>query len=347
MNGFEGVYINENIMGIVKYLKTLSLDKGEVENDQKLRLEMAQDVNLGFAYQQKIARMLLGSHYIDKANEKDSAATYELINKDKTKIKQILDYESFNSEKKKYEDELKNIKSTSDKNKNLVELYEISFRYNLNKEELKKEDLTKINLILRNNSIKLTLDDKNFAQLYQQMMDKINAILDKEENKDTIKKISELINKISEYNQKIERIKASLKIDEAVYGAIDKYPDRILSVFFDKDYRKTENLFDRLFNPGFIFRKKSDTENYLDINFNRINSGYQADRLFAYDNPIIKDILSPYVDEVNGNILVSDYKVFYLFANYGSNKKEIGQLKCANQNELLLTTKNFIQSITK
>ncbi len=65
---------------------------------------------------------------------------------------------------------------------------------------------------------------------------------------------------------------------------------------------------------------------------------YKSSKIFCYNEPIIKSILEPYLDIIN------DFKIFYLFGNY---TKATRELKCAQQYELLETTNNFIEAITR
>lgn len=65
---------------------------------------------------------------------------------------------------------------------------------------------------------------------------------------------------------------------------------------------------------------------------------YKSSNIFCYDSPIIKSILEKYLD------LIDDFKIFYLFGNY---EKAVRELKCKQQYELLETTNNFIEAITR
>ena len=65
---------------------------------------------------------------------------------------------------------------------------------------------------------------------------------------------------------------------------------------------------------------------------------YKSSNIFCYDSPIIKSILEKYLD------LIDDFKIFYLFGNY---EKPVRELKCKQQYELLETTNNFIEAITR
>jgi hypothetical protein len=76
----------------------------------------------------------------------------------------------------------------------------------------------------------------------------------------------------------------------------------------------------------------------LDEFFTKTIDSYQSSKIFCYDEPIIKSILNPYLD------VIGDFKIFYLFGNY---EKAIRELKCKQQYELLETTNNFIEAITR
>ncbi len=76
----------------------------------------------------------------------------------------------------------------------------------------------------------------------------------------------------------------------------------------------------------------------LDEFFNKTIKSYESKKIFCYENPIIKTILNPYLD------IIGDFKIFYLFGNY---EKPMRELKCAQQYELLETTNNFIEAITR
>lgn len=352
VNGFEGIYINENIMGIVKYLKGLSLDKGEVSNEEKLRMEMEQNTNLGFAFQQKIARMLLSSNIIYPTND-----DYKSNIQDPSNLAVILEYEKINKQKRKLDKQIKNIEVEEMNNPiKLIELYrfnkileEIDNKIIYNKiieTKLKETKLnetilneTKLNALLT--QLKLGSSTNPTVKIIKET---INLIFKMEENVQKIKIIKQLLDNLQEKESEINTLKRKKNFINKISEDIDKYPTKVYEILFgsskESDFNK---LYERLFNPGFIFRDKE----IFDENFSRLNSGYQPDKIFTFSDPIIKNILSPYVDEVDGKSIVSDYKVFYLFANYGKEIDQIGQLKCANQNELLMTTRNFIESVTK
>ena len=76
----------------------------------------------------------------------------------------------------------------------------------------------------------------------------------------------------------------------------------------------------------------------LDEFFQKTIKSYESKKIFCYDSPIIKTILNPYLD------IIGDFKIFYLFGNY---EKPMRELKCAQQYELLETTNNFIEAITR
>lgn len=76
---------------------------------------------------------------------------------------------------------------------------------------------------------------------------------------------------------------------------------------------------------------------------------YKSDGIFNFKKPLITDILEPYINKIR------DYKVFYLFGNYGdtaqpdknNNLKALGELKCYHQYNLLDSTEDFIANIVK
>lgn len=76
----------------------------------------------------------------------------------------------------------------------------------------------------------------------------------------------------------------------------------------------------------------------IDEAYKELLKNYVSSKTFCYDEPIIKTILGPYLDKIN------DFKIFYLFGNYNKPTRE---LKCAQQYELLETTNNFIEAITR
>jgi hypothetical protein len=76
----------------------------------------------------------------------------------------------------------------------------------------------------------------------------------------------------------------------------------------------------------------------LEEAYSKLLNSYTSGKIFCYDQPIIKTILEPYLDIIN------DFKIFYLFGNY---TKATRELKCAQQYELLETTNNFIEAITR
>ena len=72
--------------------------------------------------------------------------------------------------------------------------------------------------------------------------------------------------------------------------------------------------------------------------YDKTIASYESKKIFCNDNPIIKVILDSYLNDI------SDFKIFYLFGNY---EKPMRELKCAQQYELLETTNNFIEAITR
>jgi hypothetical protein len=356
INGFEGIYINENIMGIVKYLKELSLDKGEVNNEAKLRADMEQDLNLGFAFQQKISRMLLSSNMVYTVG-KDIDNDYNKIKSDPDKLSMILELEKLIKQKIKLDKQIKDIESDeSTKLIKLVSLYKFykyieTIKQDIKYEKLKEDIKQDKNPIMKIKDMDGLLESIKLKQSHalsiQNISDNIKEIFNEPENNKQFILIKYISDNLLQIEQKLTNLKRTNQISDAFYNAMFSYPDEMYGILIGliggkKDYSK---LYDRLFNPGLVFRDKE----IFDETFSRLNSGYQPDRIFTFNDPIIKNILSPYVDvdEVDKKSIVSDYKVFYLFANYGTEIEQVGQLKCANQNDLLITTRNFIESVTK
>lgn len=112
--------------------------------------------------------------------------------------------------------------------------------------------------------------------------------------------------------------------------------------------------------------------------YEKFSKLYVSDSIFNFDKPLITDILAPYIAPANipqkndktkvstkkskkvkaasqtgpktkiekkEYFPITDYKVFYLFANYYDKEKR--DLKCYNQYKLLKNTENFITTIAK
>jgi len=78
--------------------------------------------------------------------------------------------------------------------------------------------------------------------------------------------------------------------------------------------------------------------NKVDLLIGKYNNIYRFDKIFNKRNPIIKQVLNHYLQRIN------DYKIFYLFGNYGNDA--IRNFKCKQQFDLLQNTKKFVESIT-
>jgi hypothetical protein len=82
-----------------------------------------------------------------------------------------------------------------------------------------------------------------------------------------------------------------------------------------------------------------DTE-AMGNNFDQISQSYESKKIFSFKQPLITNVLKPYVDEIK------DYKVFYLFGNYtGDDNEKLKNLKCEHQYSLLENTSDFINVI--
>lgn len=79
--------------------------------------------------------------------------------------------------------------------------------------------------------------------------------------------------------------------------------------------------------------KPEYVENTLDMMYETIKGMYKSDRIFNSENPVIENILCPYLP------ILEDYKVFYLFSNNDSDRK------CEHQIKLLENTEGFIKTI--
>lgn len=93
----------------------------------------------------------------------------------------------------------------------------------------------------------------------------------------------------------------------------------------------------RITDPSGLLNYYYD-ESGLEQFYKKTIESYQSSKIFCFDEPIIKSILNPYLD------VIGDFKIFYLFGNY---EKAVRELKCKQQYELLETTNNFIEAITR
>jgi hypothetical protein len=99
-------------------------------------------------------------------------------------------------------------------------------------------------------------------------------------------------------------------------------------------FKSGETIPTKLFNTDLTYNKSA-----IDSEYQILADNYKSDKIFNFDNPLITDILEPYLNEID------DYKVFYLFGNYGDDN--IRELKCAHQFSLFKNTEDFIQTITE
>ena len=155
---------------------------------------------------------------------------------------------------------------------------------------------------------------------------------------DTLVKILDTPSKTGEVEWQ-KQVKVNVAKREETEGSGDKsnYTEKGKRRFFKikGDIPKQIYKKDRLSNE---YGKYYYDENNLTEAFNLFNAGYVSSKIFCYDNPIIKSILEPYLLKIN------DFKIFYLFGNY---TKDVRELKCGQQFELLETTNNFIEAITR
>ena len=272
VNGFEGIYINENIMGIVKYLKGLSLDKGEVSNEGKLREDMAQKTTLGFAFQQKIARMLLASNMVytvklsknADVTEQKTNVNYSNLPEDYTtlktsNLKDLIELENLNKKKIKVDKKIKEIQEEeSTKPVKIVDLY----KFNKILQLLSNKNITYNQIVpdkFKDDDLIITSFKKYFNKLISESINKlitffigmlelqitsqptVNNIIEKinlEFNKDINNKNKfNLINKLYTEKEDVEnKISVLIGINEQkknVYEAMNEYPYRVYDILFE------------------------------------------------------------------------------------------------------------------
>lgn len=80
-------------------------------------------------------------------------------------------------------------------------------------------------------------------------------------------------------------------------------------------------------------------ESSMKSNLKKIETSYESKKIFSFKEPLITNILSPYIKEI------FDYKVFYLFGNYAGGGEALRELKCEHQYLLLENTSDFIDVV--
>jgi hypothetical protein len=148
-------------------------------------------------------------------------------------------------------------------------------------------------------------------------------------------------------------------------NAVDRHEDNIMGIF---DLSSKLEIIPNLFRSGLIYRStkfqvgtNSEKLDVLDLTYNYIIDQYNSSSIYSSKQPLIQNILQPYLPEEKidsttkivtmdfSKSRLVDFKMFYLFANYGTDagKDELHELKCYQQNLLLLNTSKFIEAIYK
>lgn len=143
------------------------------------------------------------------------------------------------------------------------------------------------------------------------------------------------------------------------------------------EYEEFERDCGHLFKAGMRYKTNNiNNNNQISLvkGYNYVNNTYSSSKIFCKDYPIIQNILESYLppqpekkitvmNENGQNIVkdvpdvdapldfsksyITDFKVFYLFANYDQKNEGLSKLKCKNQYDLLENTLGFIEAIYK
>ena len=294
INGFEGIYINENIMGIVKYLSLKSRSKTDEDITEALRKRIAQDSGLQFENQQAYARLQLGS-----------------VDKPLQEIQEILDVSG----------------GTVDANPRLY---------------IGRPPEKEIN------NLKLAIKNKMKEFVKNASGDGMQAIKDKYNSSDDV---ASLPNDVIELLKHQKKLAAEKRITIQKIPITDKtIEDRIGDMKELTDTRKRLELYQEILKKFKALpegRKLLFDKYAFEKNFKQMNTNYRPDKIFRFDDPLITTIFKPYIEETSDRpSYISDFKIFYLFGNYGGELSGLNDLKCTNQNDLLITTTDFIETIS-
>ena len=148
--------------------------------------------------------------------------------------------------------------------------------------------------------------------------------------------------------KKQEQDEITIALDKVSKIALEKFKEATKIKFNIKDdeYEEFNTKCGNLFNAGLVFKDSVFDEDKV---FNYINESYSSSKIFSKEHPLIQNILEPYIPSDNdfSKSYITDFKVFYLFANYDDNLKGLNKLKCKNQFDLLENTLEFIEAIRK
>jgi hypothetical protein len=175
----------------------------------------------------------------------------------------------------------------------------------------------------------------------------------------------------------LETEEQRIKLDEALTKGAQQFQQNTADLFNMKidEYQKFERDCGHLFKAGMRYKKNTKNNNEISLvkGYKYINNTYSSSKIFCKDYPIIQNILESYlppqqekeirVTEDGQDIVkrvqdtdapldfsksyITDFKVFYLFANYDKKNEGLGKLKCKNQYDLLENTLGFIEAIYK
>ena len=142
------------------------------------------------------------------------------------------------------------------------------------------------------------------------------------------------------------------KGNDYIKGTADKFNMTV------EEYKNFERDCGSLFRAGMMYKIKDtpleSEETILKKAFTYINNTYSSSKIFSREKPLIENILEAYLPPKPAKptdaydftkSYITDFKVFYLFANYDKTNEALGKLKCKNQYDLLENTLNFIEAI--
>jgi hypothetical protein len=148
----------------------------------------------------------------------------------------------------------------------------------------------------------------------------------------------------SEYIKALTKV-AGKNMDEFINETAKKFHMK------PEDYKKFSENYGNLFKAGMVYRKDSNQTYIVEKMYNYINDSYSSSKLFSAKKPLIENILESYLPPPGSSDFsksyITDFKVFYLFANYDEGNKGLNELKCKNQYDLLENTLGFIEAIRR
>jgi hypothetical protein len=327
--GFEGIYINENIIGLIKYLgKDGKEIKDESENITMLYLIQSETdrdmieiqnqdenntINIGISKSH-----MLNISRLDKERYFLPSLTGSSTKTESAELPNYTDLYENNTKENTKENTKKNTKENTKENTQEYTKFLTEYKGKL------ETYITSTSAGGFSGEVVINRAGGKIAIMYPQAL---------KYDDNTKMKILH-INK--------QNFMPSLFTKNDIDKKIEK-PEKYNIVITPQTVKSTEQGGTGLKTPGFI-TDPSGHLNYvynpdaLDEFFDKTIKSYESKKIFCFDNPIIKTILNPYLD------IIGDFKIFYLFGNY---EKPMRELKCAQQYELLETTNNFIEAITR